>query len=389
MSVARLPARPWEGLPEGLAPALAPGVDALGAEIVEAIRAGVPAYGRPLEGEFGRGLRDGVATALRQFLGLIAGAHDPVHPLDRRLYRELGRFECREGRPLEGLLAAYRLGARVAWRRAADGARGAGHDAETLALLAESVFAYIDELSAASAEGYAAEQSAGVQETEHRRQALLALLVRHPAADPVAVVQAASAAGWALPERVAALAWEPEAALAPVLPPEALRGREGDVGVALVPDPGAPGRRAQLAAAFEGASAVLGPALAWREAGLSARRARQVLELAARGILPAGRLLHAPEHLAALLVHAEPGLASELAAYRLAPLARLPGAGPERMAATLRAWLDHQGNVPAAARALGIHPQTVRYRLRRLRALLGDALDDPAVRFELALALRA
>jgi hypothetical protein len=163
-----LPPRPWEGLPPGLAAALEQGVEPTGEEIVVAIRAGVPAYGRPLEGDFGQGLRDGVAAALRQFVDRIAGAHDEA-ALDRRLYRELGRFEFREGRALESLLAAYRLGARVAWRRAADAARAAGHDAETLTLLAESIFAYIDEMSAASAEGYAAEQSAGVQERERRR----------------------------------------------------------------------------------------------------------------------------------------------------------------------------------------------------------------------------
>ena len=387
MSAARLPARPWEALPEALGAALAPGVDALGAEIVAAIRAGVPAYGRPLEGEFGRGLRDGVAAALRQFVGLIGGAEQP--PLDPTLYRELGRNEFREGRTLDGLLAAYRLGARVAWRQAADRARASGMDAETLALLAEAVFAYIDELSAASAEGYAAEQAAGVHEAERRRQALLALLVRHPAADPVAVEQAAGAAGWALPEQLAALAWEPDAPRAPLLPPDALRGRAGDVVVALVPDAGAPGRRAQLAAAFESERAVLGPVLGWRAAGLSARRARQVLALTVQGVLVERGLLDAGDHLATLLVHAEPGLASELAATRLAPLAALPGSGPERMAQTLRAWLDHHGNVPATARALGLHPQTVRYRLRRLRSLFGDSLDDPSVRFELSLALRS
>ncbi|MEA2279551.1 MAG: hypothetical protein QOK21_158 [Solirubrobacteraceae bacterium] len=387
MAAVRLPARPWEALPAPLGDVLTPGVEALGAEIVAAIRAGVPAYGRPLEGEFGRGLRDGVAAALRQFVGLIGGIEQP--PLDRTLYRELGRNEFRAGRTLDGLLAAYRLGARVAWRRAAGRARAAGHDAETLALLAESVFAYIDELSAASAEGYAAEQAAGVHEVERARQALLAMLVRHPAADADAVAQAASAAGWALPERLAALAWEPDAPRAPLLPPDALRGRAGDVVVAFVPDPDAPGRRAQLAAAFEPERSVLGPVLGWRAAGLSARRARQVLALAGQGVIDARGLLDASDHLATLLVHAEPGLASELAATRLAPLAALPGGGPERMATTLRAWLDHHGNVPATARALAIHPQTVRYRLRRLRSLLGDSLDDPSARFELSLALRS
>jgi DNA-binding PucR family transcriptional regulator len=41
------------------------------------------------------------------------------------------------------------------------------------------------------------------------------------------------------------------------------------------------------------------------------------------------------------------------------------------------------------ARALDLHPQTVRYRLARLRELLGQQLDDPDARLELELALRA
>jgi hypothetical protein len=333
-------------------------------------------------------LRAGVGGALRQFLELIGRPGAPE--IDRQVYRDLGRFECREGRALESLLGAYRLGARVAWRRAAQAARAAGHDAEALALLAESIFAYIDELSSASAEGYAEEQSASVHETERRRAALLALLVQHPAAAPAAVEQAARAAAWPLPERAAVLVWASDGtATPPVLPPGSLRGRDDDLGLAVLPDPDAPGRLRQLAGVLAGTTAALGPPVGWRDAGLSGRRARQVLGLARAGVLAEGRLLAAGDHLAAVVVHAEPGLAAELAERRLAPLAGLPGRTGERLAATLRAWLDHQGSVPAVARELAIHPQTVRYRMRRLRELFGDALDDPRARFELALALRA
>jgi DNA-binding PucR family transcriptional regulator len=38
---------------------------------------------------------------------------------------------------------------------------------------------------------------------------------------------------------------------------------------------------------------------------------------------------------------------------------------------------------------LHVHPQTARYRIAKLRELLGDQLDDPDARFELELALRA
>ena len=56
---------------------------------------------------------------------------------------------------------------------------------------------------------------------------------------------------------------------------------------------------------------------------------------------------------------------------------------------TLRVWLDHPGQVQRVAALLDVHPQTVRYRVARLRELYGDALEDADARFELALALRA
>lgn len=54
---------------------------------------------------------------------------------------------------------------------------------------------------------------------------------------------------------------------------------------------------------------------------------------------------------------------------------------------TLRAWLDHPGNLKAAATALHVHPNTVRYRMAQVRAHLGVDLNDPTV--VLALQVRA
>ena len=58
-----------------------------------------------------------------------------------------------------------------------------------------------------------------------------------------------------------------------------------------------------------------------------------------------------------------------------------------RSRCTLESWLRHWGSRTAVAAELFIHPQTVGYRLKRLRELLGDGLDDPAARFELLLIL--
>src|SRR5207344_3033478 len=93
--------------------------------------------------------------------------------------------------------------------------------------------------------------------------------------------------------------------------------------------------------------------------------------------LPAEGLVVADDHLAELVLMADPALTAELRARRLAPLDELPGIQRRRMEATLRAWLDRPGQVQAVAAEIGVHPQTVRYRLRRLRDLFGPALEDP------------
>jgi hypothetical protein len=58
------------------------------------------------------------------------------------------------------------------------------------------------------------------------------------------------------------------------------------------------------------------------------------------------------------------------------------------LAETLGAWLDTLGDVRAAASALYIHPNTLRYRLRRLEEVSGLDLTDPEQRFAAMLQLR-
>lgn len=59
------------------------------------------------------------------------------------------------------------------------------------------------------------------------------------------------------------------------------------------------------------------------------------------------------------------------------------------LAETLRTYLDSFGDVGAAARSLRVHPNTVRYRVRRIEKLLSASLADPEVRLLFSLSLRA
>src|SRR4051795_7826484 len=116
---------PWRALPASVAGLIEPDLEATTDEILATIAREVPEYARPLEGSFGHNVRTGVTEALRQFVDLIrspSGARGP----GREVYVALGRGELREGRTLDALQSAYRVGARVAWRRVSAAARRKG-----------------------------------------------------------------------------------------------------------------------------------------------------------------------------------------------------------------------------------------------------------------------
>src|SRR4051812_2215937 len=379
--------KPWEGLPPHAFDPMTPHLPALAEEIIATIAAEVPAYARPMEGGFGAAMRLGVEEALARFGDLIRGGASADGATD--VYRALGRGEVRQGRSLEALLAAYRVGARVAWRRVATVGLDAGLAPETLVLFAEAIFAYIDELSAESAEGFAREQAEQAGEADRLRAELLEVVLRVPAADPAAVAEAALAAGWPPPRELAVVAWPADRGRRPVarLPLGSLSAPFAGGMCALVPGPRAPGGRRELLAALGTTAAGIGPAVAPADAGTSFRRAVAALALAQERDAPAP--LVADEHRVALLLRADPGLAAEIGDDALAPLAGETPASRRRLSETLLAWLRHDGNAAAAARELEVHVQTVRYRVARLRELFGARLEEPDGRFALEVALRA
>src|ERR671933_2629852 len=195
--------RPFAALPAEAADVLRPVLPALADETIAAIAGEVPGYARAMEGSFGRTVRLGVEVAFNRFIDLLV---DPEADLGggRDTYVNLGRGEFHAGRSLDALLAAYRLGARMAWRRFVEAGTAGGLPPQVLYDLGEAIFAYIDELSAESAEGYAEEQSAAAGESQRRRRAVPRPLAQEPPPGHEAVRTAAQAAGWVLPRRLAA-----------------------------------------------------------------------------------------------------------------------------------------------------------------------------------------
>lgn len=362
-------------------------------ELVQGVMAAIVAensvYAAVLEGPEGLAIRVGIEQAVSTFLDAVQRGERPSRGA-AELWRRLGEAEFQAGRSLEALRGAFRTGIRAAWRGAADLGVRAGLSAEMVITLAEAIFVYSDVLATDVVEGYVRAQSDEAGELERRRRRLAELLVDGTEHEPETLAHAAELARWPLPEQLAAIVVDARPAAGALsarsIHPAALAGGEG---WALLPDPEAPGRSGELARVLAEIPSVIGPAVPCRGAGHSLRWARLTLDLVARRVLPDGRPTRSDAHLGTLLVHSDPALAGHLLTRRLAPLQGLPAGERQRLEETLRSWLDHQRHAPSVAAALHVHPQTVRYRLARLRELLGDVLEDPDGRFELALALRA
>lgn len=367
-----------------------PELSGIADEILASVSSEIPEYARPLEGSFGRAVYRGVGEALDQFVGLIRDP-DADRRASRKVYVILGRGEFRNGRSLDSLQSAYRIGARIAWRRIAAASLEAGHDGKTLSLLAESIFVYIDELSADSTEGYAAAQFRQTGARLHRERALVTVLLREPVPGSEELEQAARLAAWQIPKTLAAIACHERdlAEITRVLPIGVISATVDGCGLIVVPDPGGPGRGRQLTTHLTGRACAMGSTVAPNRLAESWQLARVAFDAASSGALPADRLIRAEEHLVDLALYRSRDLISRLREQTMAPIGDLTPKARARMAETALAYVEHSGNAAEMARSLSIHPQTARYRIARLRELFGDDLDRPDRRLALELSLRS
>lgn len=224
---------------------------------------------------------------------------------------------------------------------------------------------------------------------DRSRQDLFQALTGAKPVPAAALPELARQAGWPLPETVRAVALTAPGEtqqLAATLE-NCLIGLGNDGPCLLLPGPD-PDTRATLEAALRGRSAAVGHAVPLRDAASSLRWARRLLNLTPTPIGLDARPVFVDDHLSTLLLLQDEPLAKALAARWLRPLAGLTPRQSERLEVTLLAWLEG-GGAPEAAKALSVHPQTVRYRMRQLEKLFGQGLRDPRTRFELEMALRS
>ena len=372
------------GLPTSVGAHLRAVRPALRDRVLRSMRAAMAAQGRSLTGGQGRGLTLGVETAVDAFVAAVAEPTSDL-ALTREVFARLGRTEYREGHSVDALRSILTLGGRDIWAYLVDQKL----PPDVLYVLASGLFGFIDALAGAAAEGYLDEQREHARDWDTTRRRLITLLVQpDPPGDP-AILAAADAASWPLPSSVAVISTDGTDAeqLARTAGSGAIATVIDDAIRMVVPEPRTPGRANHLAAVLAGRRAALGPPVELRRARLSYRLSRRALQLQRADVLPSAGLLRCDDHLVTLVTEWEPGLTDRVAELQLGPLESLSPAEQEVIEQTLLAWLRAQGQVIATAAALHAHPQTVRYRMRKIRRLFGPTLDDPDARLALQLAL--
>lgn len=176
----------------------------------------------------------------------------------------------------------------------------------------------------------------------------------------------------------------------------------GDVAYAVLPAPGDPSaareRAVQIADNFlertgDRVKALIGVG-SIAEEPTALRRSRRNADRALR-VLSSGEVKLrvasiADVHIDALLLEMR-DLAAVNGDELVGPLARLVAYDAKHqsnLVETLRAWLDAFGDVASASASMFVHPNTFRYRMRRMAKVGRVDLQDPAARFAMTLQLR-
>ncbi|WP_333771815.1 helix-turn-helix domain-containing protein [Streptomyces sp. IBSBF 2435] len=382
-------AEPSGPIPREFAAVMRPELPSLLKEMAAEIVTAIPEYGHLLEGPNARVIKIGIEQSIATFVDRVA-APTATTALRDDLCRRFGRFEAYEGRSLDNLQAAYRIGCQVALRRVRTVGRRYSLSASFMLTFADALFAYMGDLAELSREGYVQALAELGEEPDNRRRRLLRRILGGTAVARSALAELAEHSAWPLPDEVTLVA-----VAADTRPSRSALDKDVLLDFAdpephlLVPGPFTEERRRSLAAALQGCRAAVGLTTSLSEAADSLRWARQTLALTDSGVIDEDAVAMCEDHLLPLWLLGDPALVNQIARKYLGPLAGLTPTQRTRLIDTLRIWLTTRGTAAQVADRLGVHPQTVRYRIRILDRAFGDQLADPDHRFATEIALRA
>lgn len=318
--------------------------------------------------------------------------------------RKTGRAQARQGIPLLAVLRAFRIAGTFAYETLLQRAETGVIDTAQTVEISEMVWRIIDEYSEALADAYRDVEAERTQQQEELRTRLLDDLLEGRATRQSDLDQAADALGLRHGGTlVVVVAEEPQTggndtrvSPAGIRASALVRSRRWrsawrvdsgrETGIVLIERSGELSRLRNELASTSLAIGLSKPCTELGEVPGALHRARL-----ARCCIPAGRhgLVVFGEQPVTLMVAASPGLAMEIARDVFGELLAQPSTDRDTLLKTLSAWFVGSGTAREAAASLFVHPNTVRYRIRRIEEMTKRRLADPVGTAELYLALQA
>ncbi|WP_019145136.1 helix-turn-helix domain-containing protein [Aeromicrobium massiliense] len=356
-------------------PRLDPEAAALAKRVAELIRSDVTAYASLPDGRLRRALDTAVVWAVALLLEPRPEPATGRH-VDE-LFRRVGHLQAVHGHDLDSVQAAFRVGVHAVWQHVRD--HGTQDD---LVRFGAAVENHVERMLEQTANGYhGARRSFASDPARTRARLLEALLDGAPAEQ---LRRAGAAARWRVDEPLVLLA---------VAGADPLPDLGDDVLVRPRPEPAVVVCRAELVddvlARLAGRRVAAGWAVPAEEVPDSLRFATRALTLVDAGVLPATDVVRCADHATQLWLHAEPRLRQRLSLALLRPLLAETPNSREILSETLLAWLESRDSAPAIAARLGVHPQTIRYRWKRINELFGEDLHDPEFVVQVTMLLKA
>ncbi|MEU4083510.1 PucR family transcriptional regulator [Streptomyces aureus] len=362
--------------------------------IVAAVHEQVPVYAALDDSRLPE-VRAIAAWGLERLLHLWA-TDGTLGAADLRRFRGIASARAADGRPVRAVLRAYRVAGTVLTDEVA--ARAPGLGADDAFALARMLLVSLDTLSEEMATAYAATSEDLAGDRGRALRLLLDDLIAGRHASVGALTDRCARLGVQLPDPCCLLVAEPASAERP----DAAHGTATDLLDALA----GPGDEATPLATVRGSRAVLLLPLAaaakagavlgersWRGCAVTGEGLDRIAlahRLAADALDTAPAHAHRPGHVLtdadaqvlALLAGRPAAAPGQIARLVLGPLTE---AAQGHLLDALAAYLD-AGSANAAARALHLHPQSLRYRLRRVQELTGRDPRDPWHRLTLDIA---
>src|SRR3954466_14964818 len=351
-------------------------LDALVERIGDRIREEIPDFRRLPKATLATAVRGNVSRALAALREL---RHSTSDELERAA--AVGRERAEQGLTVDAVLHAYRISVTGVWSRFGELARAQGADVAAVLAFSETLWRWADAVMDIVAAAHREVELEQAREEQQRRDAFVFALLtgtldpdelRRESAtfglDPELEYVPFRARGRLKPDRGMAIALDHDVAGlttgAPSPPPGVT------VGFA------APGPLESLPSGFARASRALQTALAFGQTG-----AFSLADLSIRPAILADEALG--DAFGERPVPADEAPGDAVPERHLAPLESL---GME-LEDTLRTFLDQGMRIEDTARALHVHANTLRHRLRRYEEATGTSLRDPRAMVELWWAL--